>query len=311
MVHMPIPSGFKGLLFFATLLGASAQAADTFISIDVPGSTSTTAVGMNADGAVVGAFVDSAGTHGYLLRGGSFTTIDYPGAALTNAKGINSQGDIVGSHYDDTSGAPSVIHGYVLHQGNFTDLTYPGKLGLIPQRINDAGQIVGCNHDNDLGPSMHGFLYSNGNWTQLDMGMSMTNGLLPDASLFVGLYTDMTTNMSHAFLSSSGNMAGFDFPFATTTWGWDMNTSGEIVGQYTDTAKATHGFLMTLPSFDLTFGISLVPGESISYRFISIDYPGAKTTYAYGITANGRIVGAYVDSAGKQHGFLLVRERRR
>lgn len=293
------------------LLGASAQAADTYISFDAPGATSTTAVGINADGAVVGAFVNAAGTHGYLLRAGNFQAIDYPGAALTNAKGINSQGDIVGSHTDNTSGAPSAIHGYLLHQGNFTDLTYPGKLGLIPQRINDAGQIVGCNHDNDLGASMHGFLYSAGNWSQLDTGMSMSNGLLPDSSLVVGLYTDMTSNTSRAYLSSNGNMVGFDFPFAIATWGWDMNPSGEMVGQYTDAAKAIHGFLLIPPSFDLTFGITPVPGEATSYRFSSIDYPGARTTYAYGINARGDIVGAYVDSAGKQHGYLLVRERHR
>jgi len=294
----------------AMLLGTSGQAADTFISFDVPNATSTTAVGINADGAVVGAFVDSAGTHGYLLRGGSFTTIDYPGAALTTAKGINSQGDIVGTHTDDTSGAPSVIHGYLLHQGNFTNLTYPGKLGLIPQRINDAGQIVGCNHDNDLGPSMHGFLFSNGNWSQLDTGMSMSNGLLPDANLVVGLYADMT-NTSRAFLSTNGNVAAFDFPFASATWVWDLNPSGEVVGQYTDAAKAIHGFLLIPPALDLTFGVTPIAGEPTSYRFISIDYPGAKTTYAYGINANGYIVGAYVDSAGKQHGFLLLRERQR
>ncbi len=298
-------------ILWAILLGASAQAADTFVSFDVPGATSTTAVGINADGALVGAFVDGAGTHGYLLSGGRFTTIDYPGAALTTAKGINSQGDIVGTHNDNTSGVPSVIHGYLLRQGNFTDLTYPGKLGLIPQRINDAGQIVGCNHDNDLGPSMHGFLYSNGAWSQLDMGMSMSNGLLPDANLVVGLFADPSTNTSRAYLSSGGNMTGFDFPFATATWGWDVNPSGEIVGQYTDAAKATHGFLLIPPVFDLTFGITPVAGEPTSYRFISIDYPGAKTTYAYGINARGHIVGAYVDSAGKQHGYLLVRGRQR
>jgi uncharacterized membrane protein len=292
------------------LLGTATRAADTFISFDVPGATSTRAIGINADGALVGDFADTAGTHGFLLSGGRFTTIDYPGAAATSAKGINSQGDIVGSHTDDTSGAPAAIHGFLLRQGNFTALNYPGRLGLIPQRINDAGQIVGCNHDNDLGASMHGFLYSNGNWRESSMGMSMHNGLLPDANLMVGLFTDPVTNTGRAYLSGQ-DLIPFDFPFAATTWAWDLNPSGEVVGQYTDAAKATHGFLLILPAFDLTFGITPVGGEPTSYRFISIDYPGAKTTYAYGINAGGHIVGGYVDAAGKQHGFLLVRGRER
>ena len=40
-------------------------------------------------------------------------------------------------------------------------------------------------------------------------------------------------------------------------------------------------------------------------RFVSIDYPGAIRSYAYGINAVGDIVGAYVDKAGDQHGFVL------
>ena len=292
----------------AVLIGAAAQAADTFVSIDAPGATATRAMSINTDGAVVGDFTDSASMqHGFLLRGGTFTTIDYPGAAKTQAKGINSQGDIVGIRIDDNSGAPSATHGFLLQNGHFTALDYPGKLGLIPQRINDAGQIVGCNHDNDLMASMHGFLYSNGAWSQLDTQASMTNAWLPDAGIAVGLYTDMMTNLGHAFVLSGGNVAPFDFPFATTTWGWDMNPWGEIVGQYTDSANATHGFLLTLP-LDPTLGITPVAGEPISYRFVPIDYPGAKTTQTIGINSSGNIVGTYVDSAGMQHGFLMARD---
>jgi uncharacterized membrane protein len=294
-------------LSFGTATRARAQ---NFISFDVPGATSTNPMGINADGAIVGNFVDSAGAnHGFLLSGGTFTTLDYPGAVATAAKGINSQGDIVGTHTDNTSGSPSAIHGFLWQQGSFTALDYPGKLGLIAQRINDAGQVVGCNHDNDLGPSMHGFLYSDGQWSESSMAMAMHNGLTPDGSLIVGLFTDPATNTGRAYLSSGDNIAGFDFPFASATWGWDINPAGEVVGQYTDAAKATHGFLLILPESNLTFGITPVASAGTSYRLISIDYPGAQTTYAYGINASGHIVGAYIDSSGKRHGFLLVRER--
>src|SRR5260370_3616641 len=39
--------------------------------------------------------------------------------------------------------------------------------------------------------------------------------------------------------------------------------------------------------------------------FTSFDYPGANVTAPQGINASGAVVGAYVDSAGKQHAFLL------
>jgi uncharacterized membrane protein len=296
---------------YLALLGVSSQAADVFISFDVPGASSTRPLGINAEGAIVGDFADSTGTHGFLLSYGSFKTIDYPGAVATSAKGINSQGDIVGTHTDNTSGSPSAVHGFLRQHGNFTALDYPGRLGMIAQRINDAGQIVGCDHDNDFGASMHGFLFSNGNWSEFSTGMSMFNGITPDGSLLAGLYFDPATNTGRAYLSSGGDLTPFDFPFAISTNAWDMNAAGEIVGNYTDAAKAGHGFLLILSGFDSTFGVAPVAAEPISYRFISIDYPGAKTTNANGINASGHIVGAYVDSAGKQHGFLLVRGRRR
>jgi len=97
------------------------RAADTFIPFDYPGATFTRASGINADGAAVGSYVDSAGkTHGFLLRGGSFTTIDYPGAVASAALGINSQGGIVGQYTPDTSGDTAAIHGFLLQGGNFT-----------------------------------------------------------------------------------------------------------------------------------------------------------------------------------------------
>ena len=42
-----------------------------------------------------------------------------------------------------------------------------------------------------------------------------------------------------------------------------------------------------------------------SLTFITIDFPGAVLTNAQGINAQGEIVGAYTDTAGRTHGFLL------
>lgn len=41
-------------------------------------------------------------------------------------------------------------------------------------------------------------------------------------------------------------------------------------------------------------------------RLITIDYPGATKTVAYGVNPAGDIVGAYVDTAGREHGFVLT-----
>ena len=49
-----------------------------------------------------------------------------------------------------------------------------------------------------------------------------------------------------------------------------------------------------------TFASAARPPE-----FTSIDFPGAVLTNAQGINPGGEIVGFYLDTAGKQHGFLL------
>jgi uncharacterized membrane protein len=82
---------------------------DTFVSFVVPGSTSTEAWDVNPRGAVVGAYQDASGLHGFLWEKLRFHAIDYPGATATRAYGINSRGDIVGSYVD----AAGLAHGYL------------------------------------------------------------------------------------------------------------------------------------------------------------------------------------------------------
>ena len=291
---------------------AQSQGGRAYISFDVPGSTLTAAQGINAEGAVVGNYIDSSSKqHGFLLLGGSFTAIDYPGALTTAVRGINSQGDVVGVHIDATGLPGGGNRGFLLQQGVYKDVNYPGHMNTVPVKITDQNVIVGCYHDADSMGSMHGFMLHSGNFSDLSMQASMNNGVLPDGSMSAGLYTDMMTNTQHAYLQAGGALAAFDFPFSIATSAWDMNPSGEVVGNYTDVAKKGHGFLLIPSVFEPAFGITPEPGLVPSYSFVSIDYPGATTTNALGINSRGDIVGSYVDSAGKTHGFLSSPARRR
>lgn len=84
-----------------------------------------------------------------------------------------------------------------------------------------------------------------------------------------------------------------DFPGAVLTNAQGINAGGEIVGFYTDTTGATHGFVMS----------------GGSYR--TVDYPGAKSTQLRGIGPSGDVVGVYQkqneSGAVPIHGFLLTR----
>src|SRR5262249_52379714 len=73
-----------------------------FISIDDPDAApqSTSAIGINDRGQIVGSYEDGFGvTHGFVLAGGSFTSVNFPGADLTSCRAINNQGEIVGNYF--------------------------------------------------------------------------------------------------------------------------------------------------------------------------------------------------------------------
>src|SRR5207245_3533487 len=57
----------------------------TFRTIDVPGGTSTMALGINKSGQIVGAFTSGGISHGFLAADGAITILDPPGATHTVA----------------------------------------------------------------------------------------------------------------------------------------------------------------------------------------------------------------------------------
>ncbi len=96
----------------------------------------------------------------------------------------------------------------------------------------------------------------------------------------------------HGFLLTGDRFTSIDFPAASFTIAYGIDSLGNIVGSYHDPDGTSHGFL-------LSGGV-----------FSSIDFPGALGTVALGISPRGDIVGTYTDTIGqypwpKSHGFLL------
>jgi uncharacterized membrane protein len=281
-----------GILSVATVAGAEQPRA--YAAIDVPGATLTNAQGINSRGDIVGFYVSSARTHGFLLSEGTLTAIDYPGAAYTDARGINARGEIVGAYR--LPGEPAVnFHGYLRSRdGEFVPVNFPGHTNTIPQRITSSGLILGCRHDNDLMATMRGMMINGREQTEvadIEAFASMNNGSTPDGSLIIGLFTDMDSGTGHGYLLYGQTFWPFDVPGSTFTAGWDVNARGQAVGVFRDAANAFHGFLWD------------------ELRFTSIDYPAAAATRAFGISARGAIVGAYIDSANRTHGFVATSTR--
>jgi hypothetical protein len=266
---------------------AAADRALSFTQIDYPGAIATRVVGINAGGDMAGLYTDASGqVHGFALRKGAFTSVDYPGAALTEARGIGPAGDIVGDYR--MPGEPALnFHGFLLTaQGQFVPIDHPDHISTMVQRILPDGSVLGCYHDHDAMASMHGFLLSQGQYSDLSIGYSWHLGATPGLGEVVGSFYDTTINKNRAYVIRSGSFTALDFPGANSTGLGDVNPAGAIVGSYSD-GTGSHGFL-------------LENGE-----FTSILYPGAgpTVTVVNGINAGGVMAGRYVDSTGT-HGFV-------
>jgi len=135
--------------FLAVATFATAAAAFTITTIDIPGATSTAPQGINSPREVVGVYNDTSGVaHGFLLSQGAFTTINVPGHLQTAARGINERGDIVGQYDDGPLTGPTSTHGFLLRHDQFATVDFPGVSFTGVFGINNQGDMVGNIIDN-------------------------------------------------------------------------------------------------------------------------------------------------------------------
>lgn len=287
-----VGAGVIAVLAALTLapIGVKTQTPGTpfqFTSIDYPGAVYTEAVGINAAGEIVGAYIDAGGdVYGFLLSGGNFTSLQHPDGVETDARGIGPGGNIVGVYIDQDGR----MRGYKWSKGQFTPADFPGHLNTIPQRITPQGEIVGCYHDQNFTTTMFGMVMGPRGLRSTTVPASMHNGATPDGKKIVGFYIDFAQgNRRRGYVLENEYFTPFDAPNSIFTQAWDIGPTGDIVGDYRDQTAKHRGFLKQASGYT------------------SIDYPNALMTHVRGINAGGNIVGFYLDENGAWHGFLLTR----
>jgi probable HAF family extracellular repeat protein len=161
----------------------------------------------------------------------------------------------------------------------------PGALNTDPKGLNDSGQIVG---NFTSGGTDHGFLYSNGVFSQIDVpGAVETEAWgINNSGQIVGFFSD-NSGTDHGFLYSGGNFTNLDVPGKTFTQPRGINETGQIVGDFFD-GTTFQGFVY------------------MNGNFTTIDISGSLLTEANGINASGQIVGYSEDNTGFFHGFLAT-----
>ena len=197
----------------------------------------------------------------------------------------------------------------------YTPIAFPAVgAATTPYGVNDAGQIVGAFVDATANSSGFWLSAPEGSFsppiTAAALGAVSTviygiNG----RGQAVGTYVD-GSGRTHGVLvtGSTGGVGGVFTPIdvlgATQVTAYSINEGGQIVGTYVDGGGLSHGFVLSLITFDAVTGTPNLATAVLTQ--IDASSLGATQTAVYGINDNGQVVGAYVDSSGKKHGFSVT-----
>lgn len=148
----------------------------------------------------------------------------------------------------------------------YAKITFPGAALTIANAINNNNVIVGSFFD--AASSVHGFIYKNGKYTQVDFpGSTETEVLgINDKGDIVGVYQISGPLNFHGFLRHDGEFTTIDAPqaqFGTEVFG--INTNMVMVGTFDD----SQGFIFRQGAFTVINAPQL-PGESLQTQLNGI-----------------------------------------
>jgi probable HAF family extracellular repeat protein len=312
-------SGFTGL---GTFGGSSGIAAAVNAAGVVAGSAS------DANGNIYG-YTYQIGSSGGLSTANQLPSF---GGGNTSANGINSAGTVVGSSYYAatngfaykwTPGSNSLTPLDPAGGGTGLGGASGGGSSSEANGINSAGLIVGdatssvFSNASDA-PEQHAFLYSGSQMYDLgtngaSSGSSSIARAINDNGVIVGNITDFNTGEPEAFSYSgydtsiiaptsdtplNGSFTMLDpgpTPMFASTDATAINSSGEIVGNATDSLGDPVGFLY-------------IPGKGIESLDDLSGYPvsGIDVQFATGINDAGDIVGYGSVDGGETEAILLT-----
>jgi hypothetical protein len=143
----------------------------------------------------------------------------------------------------------------------------------------------------------------------------------------------LLTAVKPAYAQLNYTLTAVDYPGASNTVILAINNRAEVVGYFTDSAGAPHGFLRTGGQFtviDVPGGfetsatgindLGQIVGTYVTnpatessrgflfdgHTYSTISPPGAVVTYVNGINNRGQIAGGYIDANSRRHAFLLT-----
>lgn len=176
----------------------------------------------------------------------------------------------------------------------FITIDYPGATVTDLNGINDSGEIVGL--ATLAGGRRQGFRYNDGVFTDINYaGALRTEATAINSQGEVAGFFQDAGGQFHGFvLNQHDTFTVYDYPDATTgTFALGINPFGTLVGEF----KIGQVFGQQ--------GFAFIYRGGEYEQFVPI---GSVTAMAFSINPLGDVVGAMVDAAGRQSGWLLDSE---
>ena len=288
----------------------SRPAAYAFQTLDAPEHVDTGLHGVNHRGDVAGYFDDGAQAGGvayptgFVLWHGKIRPVRWAPDIYSDLNGINDAGDAVG-YYGHVGRIANSGFLYESRSNSHIPLVFPATVRTtIGAGINDHGTIVGTLNVDQTGLPQNadhkGYIKRRDQVSVPAYQLvsypgapeTFGNGI-NDAGTVVGNYHarggDVTSSRSFIRTRATYSTVNLHRLCAARSEAWGVNDRGDVVGFYTDTVGAVHGY---------------VAGR---WRSISrVDVPGAHMTQLYSITNQGVLYGTYDDARGVAHGFIAT-----
>jgi len=191
-------------------------------------------VGLTASQTVGGFVYDSSSK--------AFTVLTDPGAESAVPLAINNAGTIAGMETRH-----SINYGFELMGSRYQRITPPGATNSIVTGVSSSNKLVGViSH----GTALSNFLFSNGNYVRVtppNAPAAYAHGINPAGTAVVGNYV-LSGQITAGFLFQNKALQTLQFPGSSYTTATGMNSAGQVVGYFYDTANIEHGFTWTPPA---------------------------------------------------------------
>lgn len=203
----------------------------------------------------------------FVYRNGAVSTFSAPNSGLTIPTDINNAGDVTGRYVDN--GGP---YGFLSTADAFQKLAVPIAFDTWAEGLNDVGKVAGFSY---TATGVRGFVFDGSEYA-LSSSRTYLSGI-NNAGTVTGFTADASGFIRGFVQSAEGvsmiTLGGLNF------LPQDINDLGQVVGR--------------------SFAAPGAPEKGFLYdrgQFLEIVYPGAKSTFAYGINNLGQVVGFYEEA---------------